>query len=104
MQLEEKLETLQAETDKLLVEITELRRTCPEEIRDRFALGLEDLERSIPGVEKVLCPLEADPCLNQSSVECLVQELGRLRDLNEVIVFLWSCVIWQRLFRCWWPN
>lgn len=84
MQLEERLESLQAETDKLLVEITGLRRKCPEEIRERFALGLEDLDRCIPGVGEALSPLEADPRLDQASVDALTHELTRLRDLNEV--------------------
>ena len=83
-QLESRLEGLQAGTDQLLVEITELRRRCPAEIRDKFVLGLEDLERAMPGVQEVLSPLEASLDVHPETVDNLLGELARLRQLNEV--------------------
>lgn len=78
------METLQLETDKLLVEITEMRRRCPEEVRTKFSLDLEDLERTMPGVREYLSPLEVNPQLDERAVEGLVAELEKLRTLNQV--------------------
>lgn len=66
------------------MQITELRRRCPEAVQGRFALDLQDLERMMPGVEKTLAPLEADPELGDQVVESLLGELERLRRLNQV--------------------
>lgn len=84
VQLESRLESLQAETDKLLVDITELRRHCPAELRDLFVLGLEDLERAMPGVKDVLSPLEVSMEMRQETLDKLLVELERLRQLNDV--------------------
>ena len=86
-QLEAKLEKIQVETDKLLVDIAELRRTCPESIRSRFALDVEDLERAMPGVTAVLVP-ETDTIhtdIDEQTVARLVESLERLKEMNHSI-------------------
>lgn len=82
--MEAKLEGLQAETDELLVKITELRRSCPEKIREKFFLQLEDLERAMPGVSETLSPLDINTELDDAVLDGLINQLGRLKELNEV--------------------
>lgn len=86
-QLESRLEAVQLETDKLLVDIAEMRRTCPDSIRSRFALDVEDFERTMSGIGPYLSPdplnIQAD--MEETVVEDLVSTLGRLKDLNQSI-------------------
>lgn len=89
-QLEGQLETLQVETDQLLVEIAELRRTCPEALQQRFALDMADLERLMPGIGETLSPItdiKDGPHLDvaEETTDRLVVTLARLRDMNESI-------------------
>lgn len=85
MNLEARLESLQVETDKLLVKISELRRSCPEAIRDKFAVTVEQLEKAMPGISAYLPQLPINPSINENDVEALVGELERLEKLNKEI-------------------
>lgn len=87
VQLESRLEELQLETDKLLVAIAEMRRTCPDSIRRRFALDVEDFERTMSGIGPHLAPdpLKIQADMDETVVERLVSTLGRLKDLNQSI-------------------
>jgi chromosome segregation ATPase len=91
--LETKLEGLQAETDNLLVEITTLRRTCPENIREKFFMQLEDLERAMPGVKETLAPMEVNLEMNELALESLIQQLEKLKSLNQVSPIRLFCFI-----------
>lgn len=86
-QLESRLEAVQLETDKLLVDIAEMRRTCPDRIRSRFALDVEDLERTMSGIGPFLAPdpLNTQADMDETVVERLVSTLERLKDLNQSI-------------------
>lgn len=87
VQLESRLEELQLETDKLLVDIAEMRRTCPDSIRRRFALDVEDFERTVSGMGPCLTPdpLQIQADMDEAVVERLLSTLGRLRGLNQSI-------------------
>lgn len=85
--LESQLESLQAETDQLLVAVTEMRRKCPEDVKKRFAWELEDLERCMPGVQDILSPLPEDPKMDTDALNALSGELERLKSLNEVVYY-----------------
>jgi hypothetical protein len=83
-QLETRLEGLQVETDELLVKIAEFRRTCPEKVRQKFYLQLEDLERAMPGITETLSPLEVNFEMNESALDVLLEQLDKLKNLNQV--------------------
>ncbi|PJF19889.1 Stress response RCI peptide [Paramicrosporidium saccamoebae] len=87
-ELEAKLEGLQSETDELLVKIAALRRTCPDNIRERFFMQLEDLERAMPGVKETLAPMEVNLEMNELALEGLIQQLEKLKGLNQLVAKL----------------
>lgn len=96
--LETELEKLQRDTDMLLVKITELRRSCPEMIRERFHLTVEDLERAMPGVAPHLAPLPVSLNITEADIDALVGELERLQKLNKVLRLLsWRVQLANRL-------